>query len=121
TGAHQGAHARARGGPPRARFHVPYGTRASRRKPHPGAERNYSAPCATGAPSSARPRAVRRFGDRNEYSAGTRYSDRNVEPRRPPTTAMPSDWRLAEAAPSDSAMGSTPRMVAALVIRIGRK
>ena len=46
---------------------------------------------------------------------------RNKENIKPPIIATPIGIRLVEAAPKASAMGSTPKAVAMLVIRIGRR
>ena len=47
-------------------------------------------------------------------------TDRNVDVIIPPMTVVPTDCRAADPAPVASASGSTPRMNASDVIRIGR-
>ena len=44
-----------------------------------------------------------------------------VTPSMPQNTAVPSDWRISAPAPVAIISGSTPRMKAKDVIRIGRK
>ncbi len=46
--------------------------------------------------------------------------DRNVDASMPPATAVPTEFRAPEPAPVATASGSTPRMNANDVIRIGR-
>ncbi len=46
---------------------------------------------------------------------------RNVARNIPPTTTTPMPTRLSDAAPSENAIGTEPRIVASDVMRIGRK
>ena len=55
------------------------------------------------------------------YMAGTMYSVMIVETSMPPTTAIPIVIRPLAPSPVAKASGSSPRMVEALVIRIGRR
>jgi hypothetical protein len=50
-----------------------------------------------------------------------KMTDRNVEAIMPPATAVPTELRAADPAPVARASGSTPRMKANDVIRIGRR
>ena len=51
---------------------------------------------------------------------GTKKIPSTVAPSIPYTTLVPTEWRLAAPAPLDSNNGTTPRMKAKEVIRIGR-
>ena len=53
--------------------------------------------------------------------AGTMYIVRNVDTNIPPTTAVPMAMRWLQPSPEANANGINPRMVEALVIRMGRK
>ena len=46
---------------------------------------------------------------------------RKVDTNMPPATAVPTEWRASWPAPVANTSGSTPRMKASEVIRIGRK
>jgi hypothetical protein len=52
---------------------------------------------------------------------GTKKMARKVAASMPPITPVPAETRAPAPAPVDSASGSTPRMKASEVIRIGRK
>ena len=52
---------------------------------------------------------------------GTKKIARNVAATIPPMTPVPTEWRAPAPAPVEIARGSTPRMNASDVIRIGRK
>ena len=54
------------------------------------------------------------------YSTGMKTIDRNVDASMPPATAVPTELRAPAPAPVANASGSTPRMNANDVIRIGR-
>jgi|GEM_PF-6178768 len=53
--------------------------------------------------------------------AGMANSVRNDETIRPPETAMPSGCSIDDPEPSPIAMGSMPKMVVSVVIRMGWK
>src|SRR5262249_48309950 len=75
-------------------------------------------------PSSSGRDAFARTGAKRAssvYTTGTMTRVSTIENRSPPTTARPSGLRESAPAPSPSAIGSTPRIVVSVVIRIGRK
>ena len=53
-------------------------------------------------------------------NSGTKKIARKVAASIPPITPVPTDWRAPAPAPVEIASGSTPRMKASEVIRIGR-
>ena len=52
---------------------------------------------------------------------GTKKMARKVAASIPPMTPVPTEWRAPAPAPVENASGSTPRMKASEVMRIGRK
>ena len=54
------------------------------------------------------------------YTAGTTTSDSSVELMTPPITAMAMGARNSLPSPREMAVGSMPRIMAALVIKMGR-
>ena len=54
------------------------------------------------------------------YIAGITKNVRTNENRTPPTITMPNGIRLVAASPSDKASGNAPKLIARLVIKIGR-
>src|SRR5208283_2095862 len=78
----------------------------------------YTAPgyyCAAGAFS----RSVSDFTI--TYSTGMKNRFSAVETIMPPKTVVPTEWRLCAPAPLANTSGSTPRMKANEVIRMGRR
>ena len=61
------------------------------------------------------------FDDRKLYNAGTTNKVSTRANNIPPTITIPSGMRLLPAEPRDIAMGNAPRVVASVVINIGRK
>jgi len=46
---------------------------------------------------------------------------KKVTPSMPKNTAVPSDWRISAPAPKLTTSGTTPRMKASEVMRMGRR
>src|SRR5881398_561140 len=80
--------------------------------------------CGIGCGAAALPlRCLSQFSNRwiTTKNAGTNKTARQVEAIMPENTVMPIDLRALAPAPVASTSGTTPRMKANEVIRIGRK
>ena len=86
--------------------------------------RRAGSPRARDAPPPRSPRSSGARGSRRSMisrkKSGTKKIARNVAASMPPMTPVPTEWRAPAPAPLENASGSTPRMNASEVIRIGR-